>query len=75
MGKNISPTLHIPQLPLVLSVGLKPPGLSPVHLSVSFVASLFSSCLGNHVGGTLCVYLLTFLGDTVSEKIPCSSGS
>lgn len=38
MGKNIYPTLSIPQLPVVLCVGLRPPHLCPVHLSVSFVS-------------------------------------
>ena len=47
VGKNNSPTLRIPYLPIVVCVGLRPSGISWFTFSCLW---LFSSCLGSHVG-------------------------
>lgn len=46
----------------------------PFHTGMLAVA-LFTSCLQNHPGGTLWVWLLTLLGDTVSQKTSHCFGS
>lgn len=47
VGKNSSPTLSIPYLPIVVCVGLRPSGRSWFTFACLW---LFSSCLGRHVG-------------------------
>lgn len=44
----------------------------PSTLACTLLLSLFSQCLRSHGDEVLCVWLLTFLGDTLSQKIPCS---
>lgn len=50
-----------------LCPGLKPPSF-PSTVACLLVPVLFGSCLGSHVGESLCVYLLTFLWDTLSQQ-------
>lgn len=50
-GRLIFPTFGIPDLPVVLYVGLRPCGFFPCILSC-LLMSLLSSCLGGHVGET-----------------------
>lgn len=57
VGKNISPTLRVPQSPVASCAGLRSPYLYPVYLARLLLRSLLSSCLGSHVGGTWCVCL------------------
>lgn len=49
-------------------------GFSPPSLPCSLVSSLFNSGFGGHAGETLCVELLTLLGDTISWQNSLSSG-
>lgn len=48
-GKTISFALSTLYLPEVLCIGLRAVALSPVHLHVSLVSSLFSSYSGSDV--------------------------
>lgn len=41
-----------PLQPVVLHIGLRPPGLSPVHTSRPIRVSFFRSCFHSHVGET-----------------------
>lgn len=44
--------------------------ISPFTLACLLLPSLRRSWLGTHVSETLLVQLLTFLGDTISHKLP-----
>lgn len=73
LGKIISPTLSIPQLPVVLCVDLGIHSLfpcTPIHFGKSFAVVYFISCLVSHVGKTLLMLLLMLLGDRVSPRTP-----
>jgi hypothetical protein len=50
-------------------------GFSLPILAHPFVVYLSTSPLGSHVGVTLWMYLLTLLGDTISQQTPSFSGS
>lgn len=59
-----------PQLPAVLPGRLRPRILFLSTLTCPLVLFLFNSRLGSHVGETLWVSLLTFLGAAVSQQTP-----
>lgn len=64
-GKTISPTLSVPQLPVILHVGFC--GFSPMQVSMIIAVVLV---FGQSYWQTLWVLCLTLLGDTVLQKIP-----
>lgn len=66
-GKIILSILSISELSAVLT------GL--VATLACLLLSLLGSCLGRHTGDTLWVQLLIFLGEIVSWRTLCSSGS
>lgn len=47
----------------------------PVHFIILLVLNLLSSYVGSHIGETLWVWFLSFLGGTISQETPCLSGS
>lgn len=67
---RLFPPLSIAKLPVVLCVGLRPPGLSSSYNDKSIGAALLSSGLGRCVGKSLRVHLLTVLRDTVLSQAP-----
>lgn len=74
-GKTISQALTTPKLPVVLCLGLRPPGIFPIHVSMSIGVFLFQVMFRQHVGERLPDRLLTFLRETASQQTLHSSGS
>lgn len=73
----ISPAVSVTWLFTLSCVCWNPPDTHPTLSTWLYLPllSLFGSCYNNYVGEALLMLLLGFVGDSVSQKMPCTSVS